>query len=151
MARPYSDDSALTTHTVLKKDIPWETCALIRSRCPRYFEHASSSAPLLSDFCDCRRYMTARLLGDKDLHIIRAYDKRPPAVQEQQLEDVCTQPLPRPSHPSLNLACNPPPVQPERRAAAPQRGFDEMHNGAARDDDLALGTSSMHDSACWRC
>ena len=32
--------------------------------------------------------MTARLLGDKDLHIIRAYDKRPPAVQEEQLEEV---------------------------------------------------------------
>ena len=40
------------------------------------------------------RYMTARLLGDKDLHIIRAYDKRPPAVQEEQLEEVCAPPLP---------------------------------------------------------
>jgi hypothetical protein len=45
--------------------------------------------------------MTARLLGDKDLHIIRAYDKRPPAVQEQQLEDVRPQPLPWLSPPTL--------------------------------------------------
>ena len=38
--------------------------------------------------CSLHRYMTARLLGDKDLHIIRAYDKRPPAVQEDQLDEV---------------------------------------------------------------
>ena len=101
MARPYSDDNALTTHIVLKKDIPWETCALIRSGCSRFLVRASPRAALLNDICDCRRYMTARLLGDKDLHLIRAYDKRPPAVQEEQLEEVGLQSLPRPSHPIL--------------------------------------------------
>ncbi len=32
MSRPYNDDTALTTHAVLRRDVPWETCALILPR-----------------------------------------------------------------------------------------------------------------------
>ena len=54
--------------------------------------------------------MTARLLGDKDLHIIRAYDKRPPAVQEEQLEEVRGVPSPSFSVSSLAPSGGSPPI-----------------------------------------
>ena len=42
---------------------------------------------LISRFGFCR-YMTARLISDKDLHMIRKYDKRSPEVQEELLSEV---------------------------------------------------------------
>ena len=65
-------------------------------RMPPMLVRGSPNPVCLNASCDCCRYMTARLLGDKDLHIIRAYDKRPPAVQEEQLDDVCLPPPPLP-------------------------------------------------------
>ena len=61
-------------------------------RMPPMLVRGSPNLVCLNAPCACCRYMTARLLGDKDLHIIRAYDKRPPAVQEEQLDDVCLPP-----------------------------------------------------------
>jgi V-type H+-transporting ATPase subunit H len=51
------DDSAADVHEVLARDIPWET------------------------------YMTARLISDKDLQLIRRYDKRSEELQASLLDE----------------------------------------------------------------
>ena len=49
-------------HNVLKRDIPWET------------------------------YLTARLISDRDLQLIRRYDKRNAETQQDLLTEVSLQP-----------------------------------------------------------
>jgi V-type H+-transporting ATPase subunit H len=57
--RGYADDpSELSTPAVLKREIPWDT------------------------------YLTARLITDKDLQLIKRYDKAPKEQQAQLLKEV---------------------------------------------------------------
>lgn len=51
----------LDTTQVLEREVPWET------------------------------YMTARLISDRDLQLIRRYDKKDPQTQEALLAEVCAQ------------------------------------------------------------
>jgi len=61
--RGYADDpSELSTHAVLKREIPWDT------------------------------YLTARLISDRDLQLIKRYDKAPKEQQAQLLKEVRTRP-----------------------------------------------------------
>eukprot|EP00884_Botryococcus_braunii_P012033 jgi/Botrbrau1/20830/Bobra.0156s0055.1 len=55
MASFGEDNSDLTTRAVLKRDIPWDS------------------------------FLTARLISDNELQLIRRYDKRPPDVQNDLL------------------------------------------------------------------
>lgn len=52
----------LTRHNVLKRDIPWET------------------------------YLTARLISDRDLQLIRRYDKRNAETQQDLLTEASLPP-----------------------------------------------------------
>ena len=57
--RAYGEDGGeLTSATVLKREVPWDT------------------------------YLTARLISDKDLQLIRRYDKANRETQEQLLNEV---------------------------------------------------------------
>ena len=58
------EGSELTTAVVLKREIPWET------------------------------YLTARLISDHDLQLIRRYDKRNTETQQHLLAEVCTRYIP---------------------------------------------------------
>lgn len=58
MASFAEDSSELTTSSVLKRDIAWDT------------------------------YLTARLISDRDLQLIRRYDKKNPETQEDLLQEV---------------------------------------------------------------
>jgi V-type H+-transporting ATPase subunit H len=58
MAAYAEDVSELTTTAVLKREIPWES------------------------------FLTARLISDKELVLIRKYDKRPADVQADLLAEV---------------------------------------------------------------
>ena len=55
---PGDEPHEATTAGVLRRDVPWET------------------------------YLTARLLSEPDLRLIRGYDKRGRAVQEERLAEV---------------------------------------------------------------
>ena len=57
-APPPTVDDSADLAEVLARDIPWET------------------------------YMTARLISDKDLQLIRRYDKRPEELQASLLDEV---------------------------------------------------------------
>ena len=57
---PYSDDfQQPTTSSVLKREVPWQT------------------------------YLTARLISDRDLQLIRGYDKKDPEMKREALKQVC--------------------------------------------------------------
>ena len=64
-------DGEPNTASVLRRDLPWET------------------------------YTTARLISDRDLQLIRKYDKRSRETQEELLEEV------RPEVACLGAACPP--------------------------------------------
>ena len=54
----YGGPAELSTTAVLKRDVPWET------------------------------YLTARLISDRDLQLIRRYDKHSRSVQRDLLQEV---------------------------------------------------------------
>lgn len=72
MASFGEDNSDLTTRAVLRRDIPWES------------------------------FLTARLISDNELQLIRKYDKRPPDVQADLLSEVRLL-----RNPVLWIACEP--------------------------------------------
>lgn len=62
-----NDPHEVTTASVLRRDVPWET------------------------------YLTARLISEPDLQLVRSYDKRGRATQEDLLAEVGHLPLRRPA------------------------------------------------------